>query len=597
MADFSDIVDQLKKNNRSEAGRDSRHTMALNQIKETLSTNLLELADNGNTPESESPTPKQESPALQDEKRKDMMTALADAISKSKVFKSLPPLLQDIAKGVGNFIKKGVDKTKGVIGALLKAAGFGLLVAFLNSDTFKKFFSKENISNFVDGIKRLIKGISSFGSNLFSGNFGAAFDDLKKIFNDESGLGKVAIGLAAVGVTIAGFKLAKLFSKIKTGVSALGGFLGKTGSRLKDLALPGGKDKGGLLPNLLPDKNKKTSSVPLGGGPAGKGGGPGRVTRMAKGLSTMGKAAGKSIGTFISGILKSIGAGLTAIANPAVLIGLAALSAAILAVSAAIRIMEPAFEPIGIMMEKFGAGLKEVFGGIAEFVESAGKGIRSVVEGIGVAIGNVVDKLTSMSTAGTEATTKQIKELSNIPADKLFAAAGGIDAMKKALDDFGGGTFTKVADSLFGGNGPIDKLVDLAKNVTPLMKAAEAISVISAAGGDYAMAEAELKRRKRVAELESQLASGDVEGFFNTDADKAKARAELSALKQQKMQLQLSGNRDRNLTGSGANGGAGGATIVTNVNKGGDSTTNMTSTSESLVNPSMMGVPDFAGAP
>ena len=581
MADFSDIVDQLKKNNRSEAGRDSRHTMALNQIKETLSTNLLELADNGNTPEPEDPTPKP-SPALEDEKRKDMMTALADAISNSKVFKSLPPLLQDIAKGVGNFIKKGVDKTKGVIGALLKAAGFGLLVAFLNSDTFKKFFSKENISNFVDGIKRLIKGISSFGGNLFSGNFGEAFDDLKKIFNDESGLGKVAIGLAAVGVTIAGFKLAKLFSKIKTGVSALGGFLGKTGSRLKDLALPGGKGGGGL---------------PVGGGPAGKGGGPSRVTRMAKGLSTMGKAAGKSIGTFISGILKSIGAGLTAIANPAVLIGLAALSAAILAVSAAIRIMEPAFEPIGIMMEKFGAGLKEVFGGIAEFVESAGKGIRSVVEGIGVAIGNVVDKLTSMSTAGTEATTKQIKELSNIPADKLFAAAGGIDAMKKALDDFGGGTFTKVADSLFGGNGPIDKLVDLAKNVTPLMKAAEAISVISAAGGDYAMAEAELKRRKRVAELESQLASGDVEGFFNTDADKAKARAELSALKQQKMQLQLSGNRDRNLTGSGANGGAGGATIVTNVNKGGDSTTNMTSTSESLVNPSMMGVPDFAGAP
>ena len=577
MADFSDIVDQLKKNNRSEAGRDSRHTMALNQIKETLSTNLLELADNGNTPEPEDPTPKP-SPALEDEKRKDMMTALADAISNSKVFKSLPPLLQDIAKGVGNFIKKGVEKTKGVIGALLKAAGFGLLVAFLNSDTFKKFFSKENISNFVDGIKRLIKGISSFGGNLFSGNFGEAFDDLKKIFNDESGLGKVAIGLAAVGVIITGLKFTKLFSAIKTGVSALGGFLGKTGSRLKDLALPGGKGGGGL---------------PVGGGPAGKGGGPSRVTKMAQGLSTMGKAAGKSIGTFISGILKSIGAGLTAIANPAVLIGLAALSAAILAVSAAIRIMEPAFEPIGIMMEKFGAGLKEVFGGIAEFVESAGKGIRSVVEGIGVAIGNVVDKLTSMSTAGTEATTKQIKELSNIPADKLFAAAGGIDAMKKALDDFGGGTFTKVADSLFGGNGPIDKLVDLAKNVTPLMKAAEAISVISAAGGDYAMAEAELKRRKRVAELETKIAGGTKYGRVDED-DLKEFQAELSTLKQQKMQLQLSGNRDRNLTGSGANGGAGGATIVTTVNKGGDSTTNMTSTSESLVNPSTMGVPDFS---
>ena len=74
------------------------------------------------------------------------------------------------------------------------------------------------------------------------------------------------------------------------------------------------------------------------------------------------------------------------------------------------------------------------------------------------------------------------------------------------------------------------------------MKAAEAISVISAAGGDYAMAQAELKRRERVTELESQLASGDVEGR-NSKENIAKAQAELDALKSQKMDLKLSGNR------------------------------------------------------
>ena len=149
-----------------------------------------------------------------------------------------------------------------------------------------------------------------------------------------------------------------------------------------------------------------------------------------------------------------------------------------------------------------------------------------------------------MKTSGTEATTKQIQELSKIPSDKLFSAARGIDAMKAALDGFGGGTFTKIADSLFGGEGPIDKIVELAKNVTPLMKAAEAISVISAAGGDYAMAQQELKRRERVVELESQLASGDVEGR-NTKENIAKAQAELDALKKQKMELKLSGSRAR----------------------------------------------------
>jgi len=46
---------------------------------------------------------------------------------------------------------------------------------------------------------------------------------------------------------------------------------------------------------------------------------------------------------------------------------------------------------------------------------------------------------------------------------------------------------------------------------------------------------------------------------------------------------------------SGAMGGA--VTIVNSVNKGGDSTTNMTSTSESLVNNALTGTPDFAFSP
>jgi len=47
---------------------------------------------------------------------------------------------------------------------------------------------------------------------------------------------------------------------------------------------------------------------------------------------------------------------------------------------------------------------------------------------------------------------------------------------------------------------------------------------------------------------------------------------------------------------SGAMGG-GAVTIVNSVNKGGDSTTNMTSTSESLVNNALTGTPDFAFSP
>ena len=164
-----------------------------------------------------------------------------------------------------------------------------------------------------------------------------------------------------------------------------------------------------------------------------------------------------------------------------------------------------------------------------------------------------------MSTAGTEATTKQIKELSAIPAKGMFEAAKGIDAMKAALNDFGGGTFSNVAKSLFGGGGPIEKIVELTKKVPALMKAAEAISVISAAGGDYAMAQQEIKRRAKVAELESRLAGDKFDAYTDKGKaeEKASMEAELKVLKSQKMELQLSGKRAK-----GGPMGAGGMYLV-----------------------------------
>ena len=54
--------------------------------------------------------------------------------------------------------------------------------------------------------------------------------------------------------------------------------------------------------------------------------------------------------------------------------------------------------------------------------------------------------------------------------------------------------------------------------------------------------------------------------------------------------------RNLAMAGGGANGG-GAITIVNSVNKGGDSTTNMTSTSESLVNNALTGTPDFSFSP
>ena len=423
-------------------------------------------------------------------------------------------MLNRIALGITDlgkdFKAKAANVGKGILKGTLLAGLFLAAAAFFQSPLFGKMI------DFITGT--LIPKLQFFYDGFFGPN-GGFIEGFKRLFSDDSGIGSIVLGLGTVTTIIIGMKVASKFSTLAAGFSRIGGFLGNLGSRLTGMKLP--KAPGGL---------------PAGGAPAGGGlsraGQPGRVTAFAKGVKDIGVSAGKGIGGFISGILKGIGAGLTAIANPAALIGLAAVSAAIIAISAALRIAAPAFEPIGKMMESFGESIKRVFTGIGNFVESTGKAIKSVIVGIGEAVGNVVDKITKMRTAGTEATTKQIKELSDIPADKLFSAAQGVDALKAALDGFGGGTFSKISDSLFGGDGPIDKIVELAKKVPELMKAAEAISIISSAGGDFEAAKLEIERRKRITQLEKDLASGDVEGL-NTKANIAKAQAELDSLKKQ----------------------------------------------------------------
>jgi hypothetical protein len=439
-------------------------------------------------------------------------------------------------------IKSGLPSFKSIlIGGLAAAA-----LAFLNSPylkTFVKIIKEDIIPGLAWVIDNVLKPVAGYiGKGLKFAlesfkKFFKIFDDkdgfmagLKKFIKDDPGKA-LTVAIASVAALIFGF--VKLF---------------KAGGIFKVLTAPIkllGKGIAGGAKKLLGMGGKKSivESAVGGGAPAtaarGRptGGGGGRITRVAQGIQKMGVAAGKGIGGFIGGILKGIAGGLASIAAPPVLIGLAAVSAAILAVSAAIRIMTPAFEPIGKMMKSFGASVREVFGGLGDFVKDIGKTIEGIITSLGKSIGEVVDKISKMSTAGTDATTKQIKELSKIPAKGMLEAAKGIDAMKKALNDFGGGTTSKVLGSLFGSDGPIDKIVELTKKVPELMKAAEAISVLGAAGSNFAMADAEMKRRKRVSELKKDIAGGTGLTNFSLDDEKA----ELASLESQAMNMQVSG--------------------------------------------------------
>ena len=419
--------------------------------------------------------------------------------------------LGKIANGISDLRDKAKEKVKSIAKGGLMAFAFGAFavaaLAFLNSPFFDKT---------VDYItKTLLPKLKTF-YDAFFGPKGGFVEGFKTLFGDVGGLGGVVLGLGTVTALLAANKVAKFFGPLKAGVGKL----------LSGI--------GGLV--------KRIPGIPGGGGagPAAAATPGGAVSRTAGGIGAKIKAAGKGLGGFISGLLKGIASGLAAFANPAALVGLAAMAAAFLAVSAAIRIMSPAFEPIGKLFESLGKTVKSAFEGLGTFIKDIGESIKKVITGIADGVGNVIDKITKMQTAGTEATTKQIKELSGIPADALHAAARGIDAMKKALEGFGGGTFSKVMGSLFGGKGPIEKILELTKKVPELMQAAEALSVLGAAGTNYAIAEAELERREKVGDLKKRLAKGF---GSNPRGQKraAAAQAELAALEGQAMAIPAGG--------------------------------------------------------
>ena len=452
-------------------------------------------------------------------------------------------------KGILDFSKKSFKTTKeGIKSGLpsFKSLLIGGLAAaalvFLNSPKLKEFANliKKHIvpgiafvvdklivpfAKFVGtGLKNFFKTLVDLKDNLMKGDF-------KKIGFKQIGAAMIALG-GVVGALYMYFKGGKL-AKLAKGIVGLGTKAVKGAGRVLGI----GKKKG--LASVAESAVGGESTAKAARGRP-RGGGGGRITRVAQGIQKMGVAAGKGIGGFIGGILKGIAGGLASIAAPPVLIGLGAVVLAINGIALAIRIMKPAFEPIGKMMESFGASVRKVFNGLGDFVKKIGKSIEGIITSLGKSIGDVVDKISKMSTAGTDATTKQIKELSKIPAKGMLEAANGIQKMKDALDGFGGGTTSKVLGSLFGGGGPIEKIVELTKKVPELMKAAEAISVLGAAGSNFAMADAELKRRKKVIELKKTVAGGTKFGRVDED-DLKEAQTELATLEGQAMNMQVSG--------------------------------------------------------
>ena len=115
-------------------------------------------------------------------------------------------------------------KLEGVLGkggvAALTGAAFLAIGAFLQSDTFQK------MTDYI--FDTLIPKLQEF-YNAFFGEEGSFFGGIKTLFGDESGLGKIVLGIGAAVALFVAFKFVGLLTGIGSLLSAVTGFGGKKG--------------------------------------------------------------------------------------------------------------------------------------------------------------------------------------------------------------------------------------------------------------------------------------------------------------------------------------------------------------------------------
>jgi len=394
-------------------------------------------------------------------------------------------LLGSIARGMNFLRKTAKDKLasagKGVMN-LLKGtviAGFAIaMVAFLNSKYFnqmKEFIKKDvipAIKNFyLKTLKPFVKGIIEFFKD-------PSFETFKNIFDVKNPKGLVygILGLTAL------FAPGLLLKGLKLGIKGFGAAMNLAGKALGGMGIPGFGGKGATVGGKVGGKVSSKKSV------------------VGKGLANIGKGLGRGIG----GILRGIAGGLTAFANPAILLGsvnfglsIAAIGAGIAGATWLIGKSLPAFaEGMKSFQELDGAKLVEVSKGlIAIGAGMAAFGAGAAVEGVGSLVSSIsgffggkgkltpLEQLKIFSDTKINAAQATANAKGLVSYSKAMAMAGSASASK---DD---GFFSSIGKSLTGfvtsgDDSTLDKLKKFGSmdiNASGIMKNSKAVAEYSKA--------------------------------------------------------------------------------------------------------------------
>lgn len=404
---------------------------------------------------------------------------LQEIFLNSPVFKRISDMMDNFAKDNGGYLGKFMDSISSGFNVFLtefdqfiadvqdeskgwkvaiKNAFNKILTALFLDDADKQRIIDDNISA-MDIVGEKIRGVLVEGVKSAIGVMGDAItQSIKEMFSSPTFYGVVAAGLAGL---FAVNKIKGLLGGGATATAGAGAGAGAEFSAMKALGSSFAEAAGWLMKGAAIG----ASMVAIGYG----------LGKMAEGMEPFNKVdwesmakAGTTLGV-LTGAMMLLGQVLEGPQIAAFAIGTAAIAA------------------LGLALRAFPA---DVLHELAVIMSTAFEGVGKTIERVFNGIGNIITKITEMRTAVIDATTNQIKELAGIPADNMFAAAKGIQAIKDALDGFSPGLFSGISQgigNLFAPNkvGPLDKMAELGPR---LAIAAEGFTAFKSAMAGFSLA-------------------------------------------------------------------------------------------------------------
>jgi hypothetical protein len=279
------------------------------------------------------------------------------------------------------------------------------------------------------------------------------------------------------------------------------------------------------------------ASSDSGGGGGILGGIGAGLAALGKGLQALGSGAGRGIQVFLRGLAS----GLAALANPATLIGLGAVTLAIMGIGKALEMAAPFMEAFAPVLMKVVETIQTVFVAAIEKIPETIRAIGEVIMGV---VGAISDSIVAI----IDAVTSSIERLAAIDGSNLLQVGAGLGAVALGMAAFGAGSAVAGVGNLVGG---------LLGAVTPGGSAVDQIMKLGESGPNIEKAGIGVEK----------LASG-LRAFSAIDTDKIKAIAALPTDKIAAMGAAMgaaglvNSKSAENRAAEGQSGGGGGNTSV-----------------------------------